>query len=94
MEDAPLPRRLTTSQVCKLAGFGKRTLARRIASGKLRLSPVDRGREDLYDRDEVLQALGMNDAPRANPWEFNAEAFRKARTRKVRYGVPRRGSDD
>lgn len=53
-----LPLRITTTQVCDLAGYGPQALARRIHLG-LMPKPVDVGRERLFDRDAVLQALGL-----------------------------------
>ena len=93
-DDPTLPRRLTTAQVCALAGYGPKTLRRRLKAGALKIEPVDRGRENLFDRDSVLKALGMtDDAPISSPWDFDPDAFRQARARKVRHGSPPSGRD-
>lgn len=50
--------RLYTREVCALAGFGPSKLRRRIAEGTFP-PPVDRGVQNLFDRDEVLRALNI-----------------------------------
>lgn len=50
--------RLTASEVCRLAGYGRVTLGRRVRDG-LMPKPVDRGRERLFDRQEIYKALGI-----------------------------------
>jgi len=50
--------RYTASEVCRLAGYSKVTLRRRISAGRLP-KPVDRGREMLFDRQAVDRALGL-----------------------------------
>lgn len=56
-----LPVRITTRQVCLLAGYGDAKLSKKIAAGEMP-APVDRGKENLFDRDAVLRALGMVDS--------------------------------
>lgn len=51
-----LPARIYASQVCDLGGFSRDTLRNRIAKGTMP-RPVDTGREQIFLRDEVLQAL-------------------------------------
>lgn len=48
--------RITTSEVCALGRFSRATLWRRVASGALP-SPIDQGREAIFDRDCVVAAL-------------------------------------
>lgn len=55
-----LPLRITTSQVCDLAGYGPATLSVRIRRG-LVPAPIDKGLENIFDRDAVLKALGLVD---------------------------------
>lgn len=50
--------RITTSEVCALGRFSRATLWRRIASGALP-TPIDQGREAIFDRDRVLAALAV-----------------------------------
>ena len=78
------PNRLTTAEVCALARYGPATLWRRVKQGRMP-KPVDRGRHSLFDRDEVLAALGFNREPSAyhpgppDPWEFDPVAYAAAR---------------
>ena len=44
-----------------MARISARTLRRRMHSGQIKLSPIDRGREMLFRRGDVLRALGMTD---------------------------------
>ena len=97
--DASLPRRLTTSQVCEIAGYGVATLFRRIRLGKMP-AKIDRGREALFDRDAVLKSLGMvkddNEQPPVDPadeWKIDPIAFREARARRVRQPEKAGGRD-
>lgn len=48
--------RIDTSTVCTLAGYGRATLKKRIKQGRMP-PPIDRGREDIFDRDAVFNAL-------------------------------------
>lgn len=69
MTDAPvhiagLPMRMTTTEVCAVARFSKRSLHRRIKDGTIDLKPVGRGREKLYLRADVVRALGLSDETR------------------------------
>lgn len=63
MDTDALPARVPTSMVADLLGFSVRTLQRRRKSGALNLNPVDRGRELLFARADVLRVLGTEDAP-------------------------------
>lgn len=80
---ADLPHRMTGSQVCKLAGWSKSTLAARIKSGQIP-APVDRGKGGyLFLRDEVLIALGLAEPARPRTlepdaaWSFEAGAVNR-----------------
>lgn len=53
-----LPPRLYTSDVLKLARFSYSELRKR-QKQELFPSHIDRGKEYIYDRDEVLAALGL-----------------------------------
>lgn len=64
---ASLPMRMTTSEVCAVARFSKRSLQRRIRDGLIDLKPIDRGREQLYLRADVVRALGLADEGLPNP---------------------------
>jgi hypothetical protein len=65
--------RITASEVCRLAGYSRVTLARRVKSGVMP-APVDRGKERLFDRLAVYKALGIStetkqhEPEEANPW--------------------------
>lgn len=76
--DDSLPARLTASEVCHLAGYGRVTLGRRIRDGKMP-PPVDRGKERLFDRAAVYRALGMDQQfgkdERRNPFEQALDAL-------------------
>ena len=54
--------RLTTREVCALARLSPATVWRRIRSGELP-KPVDYGRQALFDRVAVEQALRRSAAP-------------------------------
>ncbi|WP_022697876.1 helix-turn-helix transcriptional regulator [Euryhalocaulis caribicus] len=69
--------RLTTSEVCALARYGKATLWRRIREKQMP-PPVDRGRESLFDRKAVEKALGLVDDDQTPALSFNADAYREA----------------
>jgi hypothetical protein len=85
MDHNTLPRRLTTSQVCELAGYSKKTLRRRRRAGLIKLEPVDRGRQHLFGRDDVLAAFGMAAGrPVESQWKIDPAAFQAARKRKPR----------
>lgn len=53
-----LPPRIPASMVCKLAGYGKGTLQGRIKRG-LMPAPIDRGKENLFLTEQVLEKLGI-----------------------------------
>lgn len=59
--------RMTTTEVCELAGYGPVTLMRRVRAGRMP-EPVDRAREHIFDRDQVMKALGLVELqPEAEP---------------------------
>lgn len=68
-----LPARLYTSEVLKLARFGPVKLREKQARGEFP-QPIDRGKQNIYARDQVLEALGLIDQPRRNP---DNDPFRK-----------------
>lgn len=75
-----LPARLALPEVLALAGYSRTTLRARQRAG-LMPWPIDRGgKGGIYLRDAVLKALGLLEekAPEADPWTFNAEAYRAA----------------
>lgn len=91
VDPASLPPRLTTSEVAALARYSVRTFRRRKREGKWLVQPIDRGAEDIYDRDAVLAALNIKiaatpEAPAtAATWKkVDAHALREARSRQVR----------
>jgi hypothetical protein len=94
--------RLTRDEVCILAGYGPQTLARRIAAGVMP-APVDRGRQALFDRAAVYEALGKPHSEHepaaeaaesaADPWTVDPDAIREALARKVRHPAPPGGRD-
>lgn len=80
------PARIPASEVCRLAGYGRVTLGRRIKEGKMP-APVDRGREQLFDRAAVHKALGIPSAAEQHaependdPWGKAAHAIAERRT--------------
>lgn len=81
---ACLPMRMTTSEVCAVAGYSTRTLQRRIKDGLIDLKPIDRGRELLYLRTDVVRALALGrevapiTAPTENRPRVNVDAIRAA----------------
>lgn len=71
-----LPPRIPASTVCKLAGYSKGTLIKRIARG-LMPRPVDRGKENLFLTSQVLERLGLNGKSEAvNPFQKALDARR------------------
>lgn len=86
-----LPARLTTREVCELGRISPVTLWRRRRAGTYKLAPCDRGRELLYDREDVLRAFGMlsqaiSAPPASADWEVDPEAIRAARSKMLRRG--------
>ena len=84
-----LPARMTASEVIALARFSRQTLRRRIKRGAFP-KPVDEAREQIFDRDAVLKALGMvkdeQPVPAPEPeFAFDADAFNRDRARRVRH---------
>lgn len=52
-----LPARIMTSEVLKLARYGHTKLRKKLKSGEFP-QPIDRGKQLIWNRDEVLIALG------------------------------------
>jgi hypothetical protein len=94
-----LPLRMTSAEVCALGRFSISTLNRkRLADPKwLPASAVQGGRSTVFDRTDVLKALGLSSvgaSDAAEPdddWTFDADAFRAARSRPVRDGAAPQG---
>jgi hypothetical protein len=64
-----LPPRIPTSTVLKLSGYSRTLLWSRIRQGRMP-KPIDRAKEDLYLRDEVLKHLGLSGVDQTrNPFE-------------------------
>lgn len=82
------PARIPASEVCRLAGYGRVTLGRRIKEGKMP-APVDRGRERLFDRMAVHKALGISteaeqhEPEEDDPWGKAANAIAQRRAAAV-----------
>lgn len=82
-----LPARIPRSRVAALLGFSVSTLHTRCSTGAIDLKPVDRGRELLYARADVLRVLGITEGTPASPVAepapkrpiFDALAFRETR---------------
>lgn len=76
MNPETLPPRIPSSIVCRLAGYSKSTLIKRIACGRMP-SPIDRGKESLFLTAEVLKRLGINGKSESvNPWEKALDGHR------------------
>jgi hypothetical protein len=65
MDLQDLPARLLTSEVLKLARFGTVKLRQKQIRGEFP-QPIDRGKQNIYARDQVLEALGLIDQPQRN----------------------------
>lgn len=76
-----LPARLSLPEVLALAGYSRSTLRTRQKAGRMPW-PIDRGaRGGIYQRDAVLNALGLlEDKPvaPASAWAFNPVAYEAA----------------
>lgn len=59
--------RLTTLEVCELAGYGPQTLTKRVREGRMP-QPIDKARHYIFDRDAVLRALNLVDVEEAGQW--------------------------
>ena len=59
--------RLTTSEVLRLACFGRHTLKKRQASKEMPM-PIDKGTEDIFDGPTVREKLGLNDNHVEDVW--------------------------
>lgn len=53
-----LPPRIPTSTVLELAGYSESVLRTRIKDGKMP-HPIDRAKENIFLRDDVLKHLGL-----------------------------------
>lgn len=58
MELPEYPPRLYTSDVLKIARFSQSTLRYRQEKGEFP-QPIDRGKQYIYDRNQVFEALGL-----------------------------------
>ena len=65
-----LPPRIPASVVCRLAGYSKGTLAKKISIGQMP-QPIDKIRKRLFLTSAVLQSLGIegNVEPANKGWE-------------------------
>lgn len=59
--------RLTTLEVCDLAGYGPQTLMKRVREGRMP-QPVDKARHHIFDRDAVLRALNLIERQEESQW--------------------------
>ena len=72
-----LPPRIPLKVVCRLAGYSKSTLIRRISEGKMP-QPIDRAKQMLFLTTDVLNHLGLSaNVDCGNPWEKGLEAFQR-----------------
>lgn len=81
------PPRLLRSEVLALARYSKSKLRAEIKAKRMP-GPIDRGTEDIFDRDAVLRALGLMQDDRSKEtesrWGVDEGAIREARARRVR----------
>lgn len=80
-DPSTLPALLHLPQVLELAGYSRSTLRSRQRAGKMPWPTERGGRGGIYNRDAILQALGIaKDAARdpAAAWAFNPEAYEAA----------------
>lgn len=66
-----LPKRLFAREVCAALCLSRGQISRRIKQGKFP-PPVDRGKEDIFDRDDILDYLSKDTKHRnthKNPFE-------------------------
>lgn len=70
MQQNNIPARMFTSEVLRLAKWGRSKLNAMQKRGEFP-KRVDRGREDIYDGLQVYQALGLVNgaALTSNPWD-------------------------
>lgn len=61
-----LPPRIATDTVCDLAGYCAGTLSLRIKGG-IMPKPIDKAKQNIFDRDAVLRALGLMDGAAKQP---------------------------
>lgn len=85
-----LPPRMLASEVCEVARISKATLYRRIADGSLDLKPVDRGREKIFSRADVIRALGLGETPRPAPAERSPSIITDPAEFRARFDEARR----
>jgi hypothetical protein len=94
-EIAQLPNRIYTSEVCRVARYSITKLWRERKAGRMP-EPIARGRQDIFDRDSVLQALRLphdEPKPEPDPWSVNPDAIRQARAGHVRHAAPPKRRD-
>lgn len=88
------PPRLLRSEVLALARSSPSKLRERIKDGRMP-APIDRGTEDLFDRDAVLRALGLMQDEKPEPtdgqWSADQDMIDLARDSRVRHGPRRYG---
>lgn len=89
-DPSTLPPRMLASEVCEVARISKATLYRRIADGSLDLKPVDRGREKIFSRADVIRALGLGGTPAPTQAERPAGAIGDPATFRARFEEARR----
>ena len=82
--------RIGTSDICAVAKLSPITIQRRIKNGTFP-KPIDRGKEQLFDRRAVYEALGIvqedrNYVPQeaADPWLRGAHAIAERKIASVR----------
>jgi len=82
---AEAPARLTTREVAQLARLSVATIRVRVRDGRLP-PPVDRGRENLFDRQQVERALGLQEhEPNQSQKIANGLARLRAETQGAHY---------
>jgi hypothetical protein len=84
MELPELPPRLYTSDVLKLCRFSHGTLRKKQVTEGFP-QPVDRGKQNIYKRDDILEALGLIEPQRGinhnDPFIKGAERLGKIKGR-------------
>lgn len=80
--------RITASEICIIGKFSRATLGRRVHAGRFP-APIDKGREQLFDRRAVYEALGISQKDdnhaQDNPWERGALALHDRKTAAIRH---------
>jgi len=81
--------RVGLSEICRIAKVSRQTIARRIKK-ECFPRPIDRGREQLFDRSAVYGALGITQGrvnyenEQENPWLRGARAIIESETTSIR----------